>query len=34
MTGPGFSLKRKRKSKKAQSQSKRRMIKDIFTDKQ
>jgi len=34
MTSSGLSLKGKRKSKKAQSQSKRRKIKDIFTGKQ
>jgi hypothetical protein len=34
MTGSGLSLKRKHKSKKAQSKSKRRMVKDIFTEKQ
>jgi len=34
MTGPGLSVKRKRKSKKARSQSKRRKVTDIFTDKQ
>jgi hypothetical protein len=34
MTGSGLRLKRKRKSKKAQSLSKRRKVKDIFTEKQ
>jgi hypothetical protein len=34
MTGPGLSIKRKRKSQNAQSQSKRRKVTDIFTEKQ
>ena len=33
MTGSGLGLKRRRKLKKAQSQSKRRKVKDIFTEK-
>jgi hypothetical protein len=32
MTGSGLGLKRKRKLKKVQSQSKRRKVKDIFTE--
>jgi hypothetical protein len=34
MTRSGLSLKRKHKSKKVQSKSKRRKVKDIFTEKQ
>ena len=33
MMGSGLVVKRKRKSKKAHSQSKRRKVKDIFTEK-
>ena len=33
MTGSGLGLKRKRKLKKAQSQNKRRKVKDIFSEK-
>jgi hypothetical protein len=33
MTGSGFTLKRKRKSKKVQSLSKLKKVKDIFTEK-
>ena len=33
MTGSGLDLKRKHKSKKIQSRSKRRKVKDIFTEK-